>query len=568
MNYAEKAETSFYLYSMPIAKFFKELQRRSIYQVAIAYIVIAWLLAQVAAIIFPTFEAPEWVMKVFIFLLFIGFPIALILAWAQGLKKSESNEEEIDLSPSNKDNEENKTYDPNSLAVLPFKDMSPEKDQEYFSDGMAEEILNLLAGIRELKVIGRTSSFSFKGEKTAIKEIADILKVAHILEGSVRKSGNKIRVTAQLIKAEDSYHIWSQSFDRELTDIFDIQDEIADSIAKKLEKTLVGKDTIQKRQTNIDPKAYELYFKGKYEVYKGIQGMKADKWFKQALEIEPDFALALWGIGVYHFTQIIYGFISPKLGYSEAIPFYNKAIALDPNFEECFSTLALLEFWGGWDWKKGKKLLDKALSINPNHPEVIQTLAFWNYHCGNIDEAVLNIKRAIDLDPLKEFPRLHLITFYYAQRKYRKAIKLNEEFLLMYPHLSEGQRMLAQIYYVMGKFEKSLSHGKQAYELQKGHGWSSLCLALTLIKLKRKEEAIEILDKLIIRGKTQYQSPSILFSIYWHLGSFDLAYIKLNEAFESKDISLAFVRNDPLSDEFQDDPRFMEVMEKINFPSG
>ncbi len=553
---------------MPIAKFFKELQRRSIYQVAIAYIVIAWLLAQVAAIIFPTFEAPEWVMKVFIFLLFIGFPIALILAWAQGLKKSESNEEEIDLSPSNKDNEENKTYDPNSLAVLPFKDMSPEKDQEYFSDGMAEEILNLLAGIRELKVIGRTSSFSFKGEKTAIKEIADILKVAHILEGSVRKSGNKIRVTAQLIKAEDSYHIWSQSFDRELTDIFDIQDEIADSIAKKLEKTLVGKDTIQKRQTNIDPKAYELYFKGKYEVYKGIQGMKADKWFKQALEIEPDFALALWGIGVYHFTQIIYGFISPKLGYSEAIPFYNKAIALDPNFEECFSTLALLEFWGGWDWKKGKKLLDKALSINPNHPEVIQTLAFWNYHCGNIDEAVLNIKRAIDLDPLKEFPRLHLITFYYAQRKYRKAIKLNEEFLLMYPHLSEGQRMLAQIYYVMGKFEKSLSHGKQAYELQKGHGWSSLCLALTLIKLKRKEEAIEILDKLIIRGKTQYQSPSILFSIYWHLGSFDLAYIKLNEAFESKDISLAFVRNDPLSDEFQDDPRFMEVMEKINFPSG
>ena len=246
--------------------FLKEIRDRGILKVSIAYIAIAWLLVQVADVALPTFEAPDWVLKVWIFLLIIGFPVALLLAWAQDLRKQGHNAEVAKAATTEtrleSPPEQLTTIHDKSIAVLPFDDMSPAGDHEYFSDGMAEEILNLLARIPDLKVTGRTSSFSFKGTQRAIGDIGATLKVAHILEGSVRKSGNKLRITVQLIKVDDGFHLWSENYDRELEDVFAVQDEIALAVTRKLQTTLLGESDLPERQTPVNLEAYELVLKG------------------------------------------------------------------------------------------------------------------------------------------------------------------------------------------------------------------------------------------------------------------------------------------------------------------
>jgi len=321
--------------------FFAELKRRNVFKVAIAYIVTSWLVAQVAELAADSFGAPDWVMKMFITLLSLGLPFAVIFAWAfemtpEGLKK----EKDVDRSQSitsvtgqklnnaiigilvialgyfaidkfvldpGRDaaeiatavqvsrEEAAKPAEPaepdNSIAVLPFVNMSSDQEQEYFSDGLSEELLNLLAKIPELRVAARTSSFSFKGQNIEIPEIAARLKVAHVLEGSVRKSGNQLRITTQLIQADNGYHLWSETYDRQLDNIFQIQDEIASAVVYALKITLLG-EAPTVRET--DPEAYQLFLEGQFirrQISASTMPMAIDL-FKKALEIDPDYAPA------------------------------------------------------------------------------------------------------------------------------------------------------------------------------------------------------------------------------------------------------------------------------------
>ncbi len=280
--------------------FLEELKRRNVYKVGIAYVVIAWLLIQIATQVFPFFDIPNWAVRLVILLLALGFPVALVLAWAfeitpEGIKRDSEIAPNESITrrtgrkligitiavavaaggmlafqlfgprlmteriPAASQATPVAVISENSIAVLPFVDMSQAKDQGYFSDGISEELLNLLGRIPQLKVPSRTSSFSFKGKQVEIPEIARQLRVAHVLEGSVRKSGDQLRITAQLIRAADGYHLWSETYDRKMDDIFKIQDEIAGEVVRKLKITLIG---AAPKVRETDPQAYALYLRG------------------------------------------------------------------------------------------------------------------------------------------------------------------------------------------------------------------------------------------------------------------------------------------------------------------
>jgi len=356
---------------MNIKFYIQELKRRNVIKAALAYLVVAWVITQVVATVFPLFGAPQYMTKIVVFVLIIGFPLWLIFSWVyeitpDGIKRTVSIKPEESIAPetSNRLNKliigglaiaillllynmykgpeatlseteeltETPVENDKSIAVLAFADMSPEKDQEYFSDGISEEILNLLAKIPDLKVISRTSSFSYKGKQQNIKKIGEELQVGHVLEGSIRKSGNTFRITAQLIKVSDGAHIWSETYDRDMTDIFKIQDEIATKVTQQLKVTILG-NGINAKVTNTE--AYNLYLQAKqlHSQRSYNNSINAEKLIRQSIAIDSTYAPS-WSL----LSDIIYMITANymKLPLEEGITTGKqaalKAIDLDPQY--------------------------------------------------------------------------------------------------------------------------------------------------------------------------------------------------------------------------------------------
>src|SRR5216117_495506 len=310
--------------------FFGELKRRNVYKVAITYAVVAWLLVQAASILLPTFEAPTWVMKALVVFLALGFGLVVFISWAfeatpEGLKRTENVPPDVAAALPTWSPRKFATFivavaviaaallafnlfrtkpasppttaapiNNKSIAVLPFVNMSSDKEQDYFSDGLSEELLNQLARIPQLRVITRTSSFSFKGKEVDVATIAKALNVANVLEGSVRKSANTLRVTAQLIRASDSSHLWSHTYDRDRTDIFKVQDEIASDVVAALKVKLLPTQELPKAQRTNNPEAYQQYLQGRYHLnrFSIADFEKARAFLERACQLDPTFPLA------------------------------------------------------------------------------------------------------------------------------------------------------------------------------------------------------------------------------------------------------------------------------------
>ncbi len=370
--------------------FFEELKRRNVFRVGIAYAVSAWILLQVVDLVLENIEAPPMVMQVFMLALAVGFPIALIFAWAfeitpEGVKleKDVDRSKSIARETGQKMNRHiiialsiavvfllvdrfipDKNTDPQpvtekventqdlasvaettdkSIAVLPFVNMSSDPEQEYFADGISEEILNALAGVSELKVAGRTSSFAFKGKNEDLLAIGKVLRVNHILEGSVRKSGNRVRITAQLIKVDDGFHMWSETWDRELDDIFVIQDEISTAILAQMKTQLLGGQQTQTAST--DPRAYELYLLAKQRIYDRNKASleMAEKLLIEATTIDPTYASAFAQLGITYNLSAddAYGSIPVAIAKEKSKFNLNKALQLDPENAEALSGMGL-----------------------------------------------------------------------------------------------------------------------------------------------------------------------------------------------------------------------------------
>src|SRR5438034_7097651 len=386
--------------------FFAELKRRNVYKVAIAYAVVSWLLIQAASIFFPAFDAPPWVMKIFIIVIIFGFPVALILSWAfemtpEGIKlesEIESNKSvrrrtgrkivavtialavvavglfvyqlvrsKSTITPRQS---EAATAAPNkSIAVLPFVNMSADKNDEYLSDGMTEELINVLAKVPGLRVPGRTSCFAFKGknEEDIFRKVGDQLHVGTVLEGSVRKAGDKLRVTAQLINVSDGYHLWSKDYDGDVKDVLNFQSNVAEQVVQALQVKLGGdeKRILTKKPTE-NPEAHRLYVLGRYEFGKYTQAgwNNAIRYYEQALRLDPNYALAYCGLADnYAYMGSV---VMPE---SDAIAkereFAQKALELDPDLAEAHMSLALA-LVATLDGRNGWKNLDRVLERNPN----------------------------------------------------------------------------------------------------------------------------------------------------------------------------------------------------------
>src|SRR5437667_168636 len=415
--------------------FFSELKRRNVYKVAITYAVVAWLLIQAASILLPTFEAPAWVMKAFVVFLAFGFVISVMISWAfeatpEGLRRTEDVPPDVAAKLPTWSPRKFATFivavaviaagllayqflrtarstitssaENKSIAVLPFVNMSADKNDEYLSDGVSEELITALSKITGLQVKARTSSFAFKGKNEDIQKIGELLHVSHLLEGSVARAGNKLRITAQLIQASDGNHLWSDTYDRDMQDIFAVRSEVAQKVAAILKARLLGED---KKQLDKKPTenlaAYNLYRQGRYYgdqvSEEGIK--KAIPFFEQAIQNDPRFALAYAGMAD-SYVAAADAFIAPREAFSKAKEAALKAIELDDTLAEAHASLGLLHYHYDWDWAAAEKEFRRALVLNPQSAWSYAVYSQFRGGVGRVEEANEQGRRALELDPL------------------------------------------------------------------------------------------------------------------------------------------------------------------------
>lgn len=421
---------------------FNELTRRKVFKIGAAYLVVAWLAVQAASIAFPAFDAPAWALRIFILVALLGFPISLVFAWAfdmtpDGLKpETGARSSKIIFAivgvlvvlaftwyfkgqPTYRDpadtsapaSAQNAVSAPaaagkNSIAVMPFVNMSSDKEQEYFSDGMTEEILNALANVPNLAVTARTSVFSLKGQNKDIREIGKRLGVAYVLEGSVRKAGDEVRITAQLIRTDNGFHLWSETYDRKLENVFDMQAEIAGSIAKALELPLgLGGDAALVSERSADPQAYALYLQARAAYRARGDGVKKSiELYRAALKRDPKFAPA-WA-GLASSLAVLPWYVSDAAERENTPAFMREAeaagkqaIALSPDLPQAHTALATVYNFQ-WQWALAEQHFKQALLLAPNDPEVHYNYADWLSATGRLEEALRSASKAVELDPL------------------------------------------------------------------------------------------------------------------------------------------------------------------------
>jgi adenylate cyclase len=456
--------------------FFDELKRRNVIRVSIAYVVVGWLVSQVAEFAIETFGAPDWVLKIFVVFLMLGFPVVAVIAWAfemtpEGIKP----EREVDRSQSIvrrtgrkldytiifalvlalgyiifnevRDQASDATttiaqetvqteapinvdamsVDP-SIAVLPFTDMSPEQDQGYFSDGISEELLNVLVKVDGLKVASRTSSFTYKGSNLSLAEIADELKVDHVLEGSVRKADNRVRITAQLIDAKTDRHIWSDTFDRELVDIFAIQDEIANAIVTALSAELgILQDTpaisVTKATENLD--AYELYLKARGFFLERQQLEESVALYERAVELDPGFARAWAGLAAVYAVVESWG-ITGRDWDSLAIEAAERALELDPGLSTPWAVIGQIAENSG-DYISSMANLDRAIELDSANATNYLWRGISYSTLGFQAEAIVDLKHCLEIDPAYANCKRHLALAYMIVNENELALSLIDQ---------------------------------------------------------------------------------------------------------------------------------------------
>jgi len=436
-----------------------ELQRRSVFKVAAAYLVVGWLLIQVAATVAPQLDLPTWAPRLITLLVALGFPVALLLAWAfeltpEGVKVDASGVGSKRVftavavlmaltlgwwlrTPDARDGgagASGSTADARSIAVLPFVNMSGDTDNEYFSDGISEEILNALAQMPNVKVAARTSSFSFKGHTKEIPDIARELEVRMVLEGSVRKQGERVRITAQLIDASKGFHVWSQTYDRDLKDIFAIQDEIAHAIANELQVKLTAAHDDGKADTD-DLVAYDEYLKGMqlWQAREEANLREADRLFRSALERDPGFAKARAGLALTWLVLPEWTTEPLVPGWAIARDAAEHASALDPSLPEPYAVLGYIALAEN-RLATGRALFERAHALAPSHATAWQWQGEGLLYVGDFDGAIEATRRATKLDPKSAVVRqAHANALFYAGRD-AEALAVCEAVLKDFPH--------------------------------------------------------------------------------------------------------------------------------------
>ena len=381
---------------LPAKHFWSQLRKRKVIRVAIAYIFVSWIVMQVGEVVFEGLALPTWSLSLVITLLLLGFPIALILAWAY-----EITPEGIRKDPADQNEAKAETPDylkgPPSIAVLPFDDMSEKGDQTYFCEGMAEEILNALCKVANLRVASRMAAFQFGGKQADIQEIGRKLKVQTVLEGSVRKAGDHFRITAQLVNTSDGYHLWSRQYDRQLEDIFEVQEEIADSVVSALSASLQRKRN--SNQQLVDPKAYDFFLRGLsyFAKHTTQDNVFARQMFNQAIEVEPEYGRAWAGLAYTYGFEYMY-FNANDVNLNEAKRTSERALALAPELAESHVSAGIAHCMSQ-NYRDADIDFEKAITLDPKNYEAWYFFGRTKVHEGDLERAIKLFERASSIRP-------------------------------------------------------------------------------------------------------------------------------------------------------------------------
>ena len=573
-----------------MASVWGELKRRNVVRVAIAYAVVAWLSIEVSATTFPMLKLPEWAATFVTVLLIIGFPVAVIFAWAyeftpEGLKKekdvdrSESithiTSRKIDfviigvlvvavgfllvdklyLGEGDTAPDEVIATERKSIAVLPFINMSSDPEQEYFSDGLAEELLNLLARIPELRVTSRSSSFSYKGKDFKIADVGRELHVGHVLEGSVRRSGDQIRITAQLINVAEDAHIWSETWDRTLDDIFVVQDEIAQAVIAALRIRLLGEAP---RTDTTSPEAYALYLQSKALAAQfTVAGfLQAEAVVLRVLEIDSTYVPAwLWLARIY-IRGSGNGAWHPHEAYAKSRAAVMEALRLDADNAQAHAALSRIARNYDYDLETARKEQELALTLAPHDPRVLQGAAWLARIDGDYAEAIRIYKVVEILDPVSWRIKLDLGTSYFLSGRLAEAKSAYAEVLELIPIGNVVNFRLGAVMLVSGDLDDALLQMNK--ETQNGRRLAGR--AMVLHAMGDTDRAATELEKLIVLGdRWTYE----LAQVHAYLGNLDESFRWLHRAIDRRDSSLSLMTGDPFLDNLRDDPRLDDVLERL-----
>jgi len=454
-----------------------------------------------------------------------------------------------------------------SIAVLPFSNLSPEKEQEYFCDGLSEEIINALSHIRELRVVARTSAFAFKGKEVDIREVGEKLNVDAVLEGSVRKAGERLRITAQLINVADGYHLWSERFDREMKDVFNIQDEVTLAIVDKLKIELLGKERGQvvKRYTN-NLEAHNLLLKGWYFWGRRTkEGMKRGLEFvHQALEIDPGYALAHAQLAMNLISLGWLGFTPPREVFPKAKAAAQKALEIDSSLPQAYCSSALISLLYDWDWKAAETGFKKSLSLNPGDDFTHFGHSVFLASRGRLEEALPALKKAVELDPLSLRMNAELGFCFRLNRRYDEAQEQIKKTIEMDPSFGLAHYYMGLLYNDKGMYGKAVPECQKAIELTGGLSWAFGNLGYAYAMLGQIDEAKKILHALEERSKKEYIRSTTLTLMYYALGDIDKSFESLEKAMEERDPVMFLIKVLPELDFARSDPRFKAFLKKMN----
>jgi TolB-like protein/Flp pilus assembly protein TadD len=580
----------------------QELKRRNVLRVAIAYLVSAWLLIQVTETIFPLFGFGHGPARVVVLLLATGFPLALVFSWIyeltpDGLKLENEIDRSKSITPHTgktldrtiiavltlavgyfavdkfvldpvrdevltetvtgnvRDEILIESYGQQSIAVLPFVNMSDDASNEYFSDGISEEVLNLLARISELRVISRSSTFSFKGKDITMPAIADQLNVAHVLEGSVRKAGNTVRITVQLIEARTDTHLWSETYDRELDDIFAIQDEIAATVVDKLKVTLLGK--VPQSQP-LDTEAYSLFLHARQlrrlQTTESLR--EAEKLYRQSLALEPNYAPSWVGLGAVYDNQVITDQIPYEEGMALAQSAVERALQIDPNSAAALDSLGWILDKQSNDIAQAAAYVGRALELEPNDLDVLASAARILQNLRRLEEASVIRKYVVARDPLNPIRYNNIGALNIYSRDYNEAKANMERIIELSPDYLGARYFVGLTDLLLGDATAALA----SFELEGDQIWLLKGKAMANHSLGNDEAANEALEELIaVAGETW---PSEIAHVYAFRNDSENAFKWLENSLDTGG-GWAEEKLNPLFDNLHGDPRWQAFFEKL-----
>ena len=457
-----------------------------------------------------------------------------------------------------------------SIAVLPFADMSPGKDQDYFCEGMAEEIINALTKLDGLNVASRTSAFQFKGQSQDIRRIGHALNVTTVLEGSVRTAGNRLRVMAQLINIADGYHLWSERYDRQMEDVFDIQDEISQAIAEALELTLVTELVVPKvsRYTD-DLDAYHLYLKGRHHWLNRPQGWvgRALRCYEQAIEQDPSYPLAHAGAAQVHAITGFYGFLPPKAAFSQARAAVDQALAGGPDVAEAHVASGMTSLIFDWDWDAADAAFRQAIDLDPTNALSHTWYGVSLVATGRFAEALREAFRAQELDPLAPYTTVMAGRVHYWAREHEQAVVLARKVLEQHPDYTLAHFTALCGYGGLSMHNEAIAHAEKATSLTDRAPFFLGLLGQAYARAGRRADAETILEQLRTRYDREYVPPLTLGFVAMALGDADPAFDWLEQEYRDRGILLWSTFGAAWFDDFRSDPRFQALLQRMNFPA-